>query len=416
MNEQPTGPAGKEPPADIVDQALASLRQETVPDGPSPELISATHRTLWYPFRSPEVADICRHMTPEEIRQLSAYATRVGVLGGIIPSLFFYPLFYFLAFYTPLYPPGPWSILVLLAIAVPLGLLFGWIGFAGIRRKQIRMLCDTGYARQRGINPQTLRLYELPGSRGTLIFIVVMISLPAVLLTGLIFIGPQIPGVALFVPSSLVVSPVRKILDQMSSVYANCQSYQDSGVVNTRIIKESGNHSSERPFTTAYVRPERFRYEFKSMPAGGLGNRRFIIWSDGKDVQLWWDVRPGIEKPASLALALGGANGVSGGSSIMIPAFLLTRQKMLTVAAAITDAKLEADDRLEGIECFRITGKYGDHPMTLWIDKQCYLIRRIDERSLVEDFLVKQTTTYTPIINGVVPEQMLEFNPPVMTP
>lgn len=406
MNEQPTNSPDDTHPADILDQALASLQEESVPAGPSPELIATTHKTLWYPFGSFEVQEICRHMTPEETRQLTAYATRAGLIGGIVPSLFLYPLFFGLAFYTPLYPPTPLSILILFAIAVPLGLAIGWFGFAGMRRKQIQMLCDTGYARQRGISPQKLRLYEFPIGRGALLLLIAMVLLSASLLTGLVFMGSRLPGMAASVPDS----PAQNILKQVASVYANCKSYQDSGVVKVR----STTFEQVLPFTTAFVRNDRFRYEFRHK-AGRHADYRFIIWSDGKGVQSWWDLKPGIQKPESLALALGGAGGVSGGSSRTIPEFLLPRELTSNLAATITHPKLDGDEQLNGVECIRLSGWYADDPISLWIDKQSLLIRRIDLKMRVKGDVAEYTTTYEPSIDQEVPDDKLRLDPPTNT-
>lgn len=413
MNEPSADRTEEKQPDDILERALASIQSETVPAGPTPELISATHYALWYPFRSAEVTDICRHMTPEETRQLTANARKVGLIAGIGSSLILYPLFWMLAFYTPLYPPRPWSLLVLLGIAIPLGLLIGWIGFSGIRRKQIQMLCETDYAKQKGYKPQTLRLYSLNGLpsigvRGWLI--IAIIASPMVLLCLLLGTGSLIPGIAQVLRLQDLDPQARRVLDRMSSVYANCKTYQDSGVVKVLFVRDGGNHETERPFTTAFVRNDRFRYEFKDL-VGSDHYYRYLIWSDGKDVRSWWDVKPGIDKPSSLNSALNDADGVSGGSARTIPAFLLPRQVWPHLGDTIITVQLD-DANLDGIECFRVTGKYANNPITLWIDKQSYLIRRIDQRMKVEDFIAETTTTYTPVMDGDVEEKLLKFDPP----
>ena len=138
---------------------------------------------------------------------------------------------------------------------------------------------------------------------------------------------------------------------------------------------------------------------------------RFIIWSNAKDVKTWWDVKPGIEKPKSLALALGGAAGVSSNSSLSVPQLLLP-EKMGWRRLALTDPKRAKDGKLNKAECFRVEGKYGGNPITVWIDKKTYLVRRIDEQAKFDDFRTEQTTTYEPIIDKKITDKMLEFDPP----
>jgi RNA polymerase sigma factor (sigma-70 family) len=201
----------------------------------------------------------------------------------------------------------------------------------------------------------------------------------------------------------------RQIVDRMAKAYADCKSYRDSGVVKTLFIENGGNRTVEKPFTTAFVRPDRFRFEYKETV--GDQQMRHIVWSDGKGVQTWWDVKPGIDKPKSLELALGGAAGVSSDSSLSIPQLLLPA-KMGWRKLALTEPKRAKDGKLDNVDCFRVEGKYGGNPITLWIEKQSYLVRRIDEQARFPDFRTEQTTTYDPIIDKKITDRLLEFDPP----
>ncbi len=99
------------------------------------------------------------------------------------------------------------------------------------------------------------------------------------------------------------------ILAQMKQTYANCQTYQDTGVVTTTFIQSSGNWIDEKPFLTAFVRPDRFRFEYKETQSSA--EYRYIIWLNGAEVLSWWDVTPGIKTEESLDMAIAGATGVS---------------------------------------------------------------------------------------------------------
>jgi len=201
----------------------------------------------------------------------------------------------------------------------------------------------------------------------------------------------------------------KQILDRMAQAYADCKSYKDSGVVKTVFIDASGSRTVEKPFTTALVRPDHFRFEYRETK-----NERnhFIIWSDGKDVKTWWGIQPGIEKPSSLDLALASATGVSGGSAHTIPALLLPEKITGLKLTAIQDAKRADHGMLKESECFRIEGKFADVPCTLWIDKKSYLVRRIDEQQKFDGFRTEQTIVYDPSLDQEIIDQMLEFDPP----
>src|ERR1044071_9484572 len=73
------------------------------------------------------------------------------------------------------------------------------------------------------------------------------------------------------------------IADRTKSVYAECSSYHDTGKVTTVFFENDRQRTVEKPFQTAFVRPDRFRFEYRdeSLPAG----TRYIIWRVGANVQ-----------------------------------------------------------------------------------------------------------------------------------
>jgi outer membrane lipoprotein-sorting protein len=215
-----------------------------------------------------------------------------------------------------------------------------------------------------------------------------------------------------------------KIIDRMARAYANCMSYQDSGVATTRYVTATRTYATAKPFTTAFVRSDRFRLESQAND-GSIRPVRTIVWANWKDarpwwnfwssrcdIQTWWDLRPGIEKPASFDLALAGQWPDS------VAKLLLRGDVQFQKLTQITEAKLAQDGRQDGVECFRVEGKYGKMPLTLWIDKKSYLVRRIDERLEVhgrdgKDFHTETTTIYHPAINEKIADKLLAFDPPV---
>jgi outer membrane lipoprotein-sorting protein len=184
------------------------------------------------------------------------------------------------------------------------------------------------------------------------------------------------------------------------------------GIVKTVFIQaDDGRRTENKPFTTAFVRPDHLRFEYKAR-RGDEEEDRYIIWSNGKYVQTWWDVRPGIEKPRTLGLALGSAAGVSGGSSLTIPALLLAEEVGGGRLTDMTDAKRIKDAKLDGVDCFRVQGKHAESLMTVWIDKKTLLIRRIETQNKFDTFRTEETTTYDLVMDGAITDKMLDCNPP----
>lgn len=371
---------------------------------------------FYYPFRSREVCDICEHLTPEENRRLRSQAMRSGlIMGSIFGGLFGLLQFWILIRSINVmsaYLPLVYSCLVLFSLVIPLGLLIGLIAGIPVRKRTARTLSETEYARQMGYTSETLALYR-PSLKP---FVAALIAIP-LLVAGVV--------VAAWWTTHTNEAHARMIVARMARAYANCQSYRDTGVVESRYVEKTGRRTVEQPFSTAFVRPDHFRFEYSSNEGGQKPYRYIIcsqpkdsptwwdwIWSNTNDVQTWWDVQPGIKTSKSLGFALGGATGVSGGSAPTTAALLLPGEVWGSLTG-LADLRLAADGKLGDVECFRIEGKYGNLPTTLWIEKETYLLRRRDQLMTLTDFSVEQTTTYEPVIDGQVGDELLAFNPPV---
>lgn len=201
------------------------------------------------------------------------------------------------------------------------------------------------------------------------------------------------------------------ILAQMKQTYSSCQTYLDTGVVTTTFIQSSGNWIDEKPFLTAFIRSDRFRFEYQETHSSV--EYRYIVWRNGADVLSWWDVKPGIGTGESLDMAIAGATGVSSGSAHIIPALLLPNEISGRQLSDITEARRIDDAEIDSVNCYRIQGKFANDPITIWIEANTFLVRRIETQHTFPDFSTETVTTYTPVVNGVVTDDMLAFNPPL---
>lgn len=228
-----------------------------------------------------------------------------------------------------------------------------------------------------------------------------------------------------------------EILERMARSYANCKTYQDSGCVTTAFIKADGERIDNKPFSTAFIRPTRFRFEFKSS-FDGTNWHRLIVWADGPDVRTWWHIRPEVKQQPSLHLGLAGATGVSGASAHTIPALLMPESIGGRRLTDLTELKRLEDAQLGGVECFRIQGAINVHPAdlerqrrevmkvtgkdlgtsdrgpkTLWIDKSRFLLLQIEEQTQFDSFRTESMTTYEPLMDMPIADNQLQFDPPI---
>src|SRR5512137_1163163 len=77
----------------------------------------------------------------------------------------------------------------------------------------------------------------------------------------------------------------QQILDKAATTYATCKSYRDSGVVTNDFGPRSAGdrfprHVDVKPFRTAFVRPDQFRFEYDNPGS----EKPYIVWAKGSDV------------------------------------------------------------------------------------------------------------------------------------
>jgi len=198
------------------------------------------------------------------------------------------------------------------------------------------------------------------------------------------------------------------IIQQMKEGYASARSYLDTGMVREVFTDANGSRTVEKPFSTAFVRPHRFRYEFREK-VRPFEERQFVIYRNRDDLRVHWD-QEHVMKLDTLDQAIAAATGVSSESAITVPAMLLPDE--ITWRRAIRFRKPEriADATLRGIDCYRIVDHTGRGQMTLWIGKAGLLLRQAESELSFDDFRVQRTTTYNPERDIPVAGELLEFN------
>jgi hypothetical protein len=180
-----------------------------------------------------------------------------------------------------------------------------------------------------------------------------------------------------------------EIVERMADIYANCNTYRDSGIIELPPPPPGGGW----PFKTAFVRYDRFRFECD--PA----RDKRILWCNGGDVTLWHrgDFQ---SKHQPDEFMYGLAKDASVVHYLLLPRWFKKPPLTFDNVKRLDDAKL--GDK----PCFRIEARYRMRPITLWIDTASYLLRRTD-RQMTERLQI--TTTYEPVLNEAIADNLLEF-------
>jgi hypothetical protein len=136
------------------------------------------------------------------------------------------------------------------------------------------------------------------------------------------------------------------------------------------------------------------------------------VWKAGSAVRTWWDIGASIETPESLNDAIAGATGVSNGTALTIPLLLMPSELRGWKVTELEMPSRIPDARLGRVECFRVSGKAGGNSQTVWLDRNSYLLLCIEETVPFAGFSTEQRTTYEPVVDGDLAEDLLVFGAP----
>lgn len=200
----------------------------------------------------------------------------------------------------------------------------------------------------------------------------------------------------------------RQILDRMVSVYGSCKSYMDKGQTKEVFLRADGHAVVIKPFTTAFVRPSLFRFEFTE--DSEFATQRHVVWRDHASVRSWWSLRPQTKYYETLREPIAGATGISSMSAIIVPSMLFQNLGDRQVLQSLTELTIGREERVRGRVAFRLQGKSVIKTwFTIWIDKETFLLLKLIERRHIDNYDHELTIQYEPKINVDVPPEKLAF-------
>lgn len=202
------------------------------------------------------------------------------------------------------------------------------------------------------------------------------------------------------------------ILKRMARAYAQCTSYQDTGVVETTYHEATSGRIEKMPFKTYFKRPNLLRFEWTDYNPWKEG-RTSVVWSNGKEVFIYWEPDR-YEREETLGGGIAGATGVSGGAAHTVPRMLLEEISGFTLTE-LTNLSLAPDEEFEGESCYHIKGKHplGD-PYEVWIGKRDFLLRKVRSQSKYDNYYTVQEEIHRNIrINQSVASEVFNFKPPI---
>lgn len=210
------------------------------------------------------------------------------------------------------------------------------------------------------------------------------------------------------------------VLQRARTVYAELRSYADTGTVTL----EYGTASADRhTFATSFIRaPRHFLLDFNKQTGD-----RYVVWGNPDAFHTWWkttDQRSDYPNPSNTpAISLSGAN--TSGVVLKIPTLLYAKASLGGDFANLTGLSAAGTETVDGRSCHRLAGKASDsyaasarevnvRTMTLWIDAESFLIRKVvEDRQAPPGQRNRLITTYQPQANPTLDASRITFSPPL---
>ena len=224
-----------------------------------------------------------------------------------------------------------------------------------------------------------------------------------------------------FANGSRAVASSDDLLAKTQAAYAALKSYADTGSVDTEFGPTNGLVREHHTFKTFYRAPRHFLFDFVKEEHAD----RFVVWADDEAFHSWWQAT-GIAETypkgqGAGAFVAGGVPTVS--ALIQIAPLLFSSAGLTGPITEFGDGKLAGTEAIEGHLCQKLVGVgksvYGMsghvvnvRPMTIWIDAQTSLVRRVFEDSSDSTTASRTTTTFDPQANPTLDDTKFAFTPP----
>jgi hypothetical protein len=203
------------------------------------------------------------------------------------------------------------------------------------------------------------------------------------------------------------------------AAYAALTTYADSGT----LVERTSGFQNKYAFRTYFTRQPRNLFlnfsDIESEYDNGYkikGDRETVIWMENGLLQTYdtktreHETYP--EDGGRQVDALKNANYGTKGVSVVVPSLIYTKAGMASVIQATEEATAAGTETIDGRPCLKVMGierwRYpsgqvtGVRPVTMWIDAETYLIRKIFQdtpKNMARGAIEHRTTTFRPYAN-----------------
>ena len=203
-------------------------------------------------------------------------------------------------------------------------------------------------------------------------------------------------------PAPPPVETADSVMKRVRARYEAARTYRDEGSVEEAHAGPIDRSKTLYRFTTAFERPNHFRFEFVAHYEQFFPDNAGVIWTDSGGFWSSMSERPEPRSHPTLEDAAFAFAGVSRGSSRRIPALL--------VRAPMFEQKLEIVNRepVRDHPCIHLRAIDQPAPtvIELWVDEHEFAVRKTHVR--LPTSAADETTTYEPRFDEPIPPS--DFN------
>ncbi len=202
----------------------------------------------------------------------------------------------------------------------------------------------------------------------------------------------------------------RPVLAAMAATYEAASSYSDHGSV-TSAYREGDAEVQNRTktFETTFVRSQRFRFDLRDENEPQHG---FLVWSDGRHTyDRWFGPPRTVDEGTNLGAGIVAASAEASVAGIL-PRLLLPDSIPGTALTALANPKLTGSEPIGDRPCWIVTGAVQGDAVSLWIDQESHLLRRMSRQRTAGNGRVEELTSFEPLLDPAIDlAQIPPFDP-----
>ncbi len=224
-------------------------------------------------------------------------------------------------------------------------------------------------------------------------------------------------------PGGRAAAPEQDLVARSQAAYAALHSYADTGTVDVEFGPPEGLSHEHHTFRTLFRAPRTFLFDFVKEEKAD----RFVVWANDEAFHTWWQAT-GVSE--TYPKGQGAGAFVSGGEPTFnaltqLAPWLFPQADLEGALTEFGDASPAGTEAVNGHACQKLTGvgksvyRQSGHvvnvrKMTVWIDAQTLLVRRVFEDTAEGSgpWVNRITTTFEPQANPALEDGRFLFVPP----